>query len=320
MTLVIIIFIVVLITTAGFASLLTRSLHQRDVTQIKDRLTGRIRLPKALKQTQLIKSEGQERKKLGEWLLGTNLETRLRDYIEQGGLAWEPAQLVHASLFLALIGFNVFWYVIPKGEKISPVGALAGAVAPFALIYQKREKRMAKIETQFPEALEFVARAMRAGHAFSVSLEMLHKEFPEPISGEFRRTFEEQNLGLPLEVALEKLGKRVPLLDVHFFVSAVLLQKRTGGNLAELLDNLAYLIRERFKLRGQIRAISAHGRISGLVLSMIPMTVAILMFYTNPDYIMFFITDPIGKIMMVSCIGLQALGFIAIRKIVDIGV
>jgi tight adherence protein B len=161
---------------------------------------------------------------------------------------------------------------------------------------------------------------MRAGHAFSVSLEMLHKEFPEPISGEFRRTFEEQNLGLPLEVALEKLGKRVPLLDVHFFVSAVLLQKRTGGNLAELLDNLAYLIRERFKLRGQIRAISAHGRISGLVLSMIPMTVAILMFYTNPDYIMFFITDPIGKIMMVSCIGLQALGFICIRKIVDIGV
>ena len=320
MGLVIVIFVVVLLTTAGFAMLLTRSLHQRDVTQIKDRLTGRIRLPKALKQTQLIKAEGQEKKKLGEWLLGSNLETRLRDYIEQGGLAWEPAQLVHASLFLALIGFNICWYVIPKGEKISPVGAIVGAAAPFVLIYQKREKRMAKIEAQFPEALEFVARAMRAGHAFSVSLEMLHKEFPEPISGEFRRTFEEQNLGLPLEVALEKLGKRVPLLDVHFFVSAVLLQKRTGGNLAELLDNLAYLIRERFKLRGQIRAISAHGRISGLVLSMIPMTVAILMFYTNPDYIMFFITDPIGKIMMVTCIGLQALGFICIRKIVDIGV
>src|SRR5262249_56836483 len=111
-------------------------------------------------------------------------------------------------------------------------------------------------EEQFPEALEFVSRAMRAGHAFSVSLEMLYKEFPEPLSGEFRRTFEEQNLGLPLEVALEKLGQRVPLIDVHFFVSAVLLQKRTGGNLAEWLDNLAYLIREPIKLRCTIVAIS----------------------------------------------------------------
>jgi tight adherence protein B len=192
--------------------------------------------------------------------------------------------------------------------------------APFFFIYQKRNMRLRAFEAQFPDALEFVARAMRTGHAFSVSLEMLHKEYSPPLGSEFRRTFEEQNLGLPLEVALERLGKRIPLLDVKFFVSSVLLQKRTGGNLAALLDNLAYLIRERFKLRGRIRAISAHGRISGLVLSMIPLAVAILMFYTNPDYVLFFLDDPDGKMMMVTCIILQFLGFVSIRKITDIGV
>ena len=317
---VIVVFAVVLLTTIGCSLVLSRTMHKRDVDQIKDRLTGRVKVSKALKHTQLIKAEESTRKKLGEWLLGGDLQGRLRDYIEQGGLRWEPAQLVHASLFLALVGFNAFWYLVPRGKPIAPAGMIIGALVPFAIIYQKREKRLAKIEEQFPESLEFVARAMRAGHAFSVSLDMLHKEFPEPISSEFRRAFEEQNLGLPLEVALEKLGKRVPLIDVHFFVSAVLLQKRTGGNLAELLDKLAYLIRERFKLRGQVRAISAQGRMSGLVLSMIPMTVAILMFWTNPDYILFFVNDPTGKIMLVACICLQFLGFVTIRKIIDIEV
>jgi tight adherence protein B len=315
-----IVFLVVLVTTVLFVTVFSRSMHKRDVEQIKDRVTGKVRTAKALKQTQLIKAEDSEKKKLASMLLGGDLEGRLRTYLEQGGLPWEPAQLVHASLFLCLIFFNLFWYVVPHGKPISAVGAFIGAALPFAVVYQKREKRLAKIEEQFPESLEFVARAMRAGHAFSVALEMLHKEFPEPISGEFRRTFEEQNLGLPLEVALEKLGQRVPLLDVHFFVSAVLLQKRTGGNLAELLENLAYLIRERFKLRGQVRAISAHGRISGLVLSSIPMAVAIIMFFTNQDYIMFFVNDPTGKILLVACVSLQFLGFLTIRKIIEIEV
>ena len=139
---------------------------------------------------------------------------------------------------------------------------------------------------------------MRAGHAFSVSLEMIYREFAEPVSGEFRRTFEEHNLGLPIEVALQSLAKRVPSLDVHFFVSAVLLQKRTGGNLAEILDKLAYVIRERFKLRGRIRAVSAHGRMTATSLSCIPIAVAVLMFYTNPDYVKFFFTDDVGNIML----------------------
>ena len=146
--------------------------------------------------------------------------------------------------------------------------ALVAAALPSLYVIRKRKARLHKFEELFPETLEFVSRSMRAGHAFSVSLEMIHREFPEPMSGEFRRTFEEHNLGLPIEVALQKLAKRVPSLDVHFFVSAVLLQKRTGGNLAEILDKLAYVIRERFKLRGRIRAVSAHGKMTATALSL----------------------------------------------------
>src|ERR1700691_5942215 len=161
---------------------------------------------------------------------------------------------------------------------------------------------------------------MRAGHAFSVSLEMIHREFPEPLSSEFRRTFEEHNLGLPIEIALQKLAVRVPSLDVHFFVSAVLLQKRTGGNLAEILDKLAYVIRERFNLRGKIRAISAHGRMTVIALSCIPIGVAVLMFYTNPDYVKFFFQDDVGNIMMGSAIALQIAGFFIMKQITKIEV
>jgi tight adherence protein B len=172
----------------------------------------------------------------------------------------------------------------------------------------------------FPEGLEFLARSMRAGHAFTVSLELIHSEFRDPLASEFRRVFDEQNLGLPLEVAFQKLAERVPLMDVRFFVSAVLLQKRTGGNLAELLDKLAYLIRERFKLRGRIRAISAHGRMTGTVLSLIPVAVGLIMSWINRDLIMFFFTDELGKLMLGAALGLQLLGYLIIRKIVAIEV
>jgi tight adherence protein B len=161
---------------------------------------------------------------------------------------------------------------------------------------------------------------MRAGHAFSVSLEMIHREFQEPVSGEFKRTFEEHNLGLPLETALEKFAVRVPSLDVHFFVSAVLLQKRTGGNLAEILDKLAYVMRERFKLRGRIRAVSAHGRMTATALSAIPIAVAVLMFFTNPEYVEFFFSDEVGNIMLGAGVFLQIVGYLIMKKIVNIEV
>jgi len=199
------------------------------------------------------------------------------------------------------------------------VGAVCGLL-PLLFLRRKRKSRMARFETQFPDALEFVSRSMRAGHAFSVSLEMLHQEFPDPLGGEFKRTFDEQNLGLPMDVALEKLGRRIHMIDVQFFVSAVLLQKRTGGNLAEILDKLAGLIRERFKLRGQIRTISAQGRMSGAVLTAIPIVVGCIMFYVNPEHMRFFSDDPYGTWMAGLAVGFQILGFLVIRKIVNIEV
>ena len=320
MTLFMIFFVFLAVVMVLTVVIANSRLKKREIDQMKTLVAGKS-TSKKRDETSLIKGEGSEKRDVfAQYVLGKDLTEKLRDYIEQAGMDWDPARTVYLSLLLAVIGFNLFWYVIPRGQTISAIGVICGAGAPFLFLQQKRKKRLSAFEAQFPDALEFVARAMRSGNAFSVSLELLHKEYAAPLADEFRRTFDEQNLGLPLEVALERLGTRVPLLDVHFFVSAVLLQKRTGGNLASLLDNLAYLIRERFKLRGRIRAVSAHGRISGLVLSMIPLTVGVLMFYTNPSYVLFFFDDPDGKILMAVCIVLQFLGFVSIRKIVNLGV
>jgi len=317
-------FAAVVLITAGGYFLLDSRLRRSDVDQIKSRLLGNAGGAAKRKDATpaLMRKEdaGKDRMVL-ELLRRFQVRHRLQRLLEQAGLRWPVARLARLVLIGVLVGFASAWYLLPA--PLNRVAFLTGPAAgalPVLYVSRKSKKRLHKFEEQFPEGLEFVARAMRAGHAFSVSLEMLHKEFDEPLAGEFRRTFDEQNLGLPLEVALEKLAGRIPLLDVQFFVSAVLLQKRTGGNLAEVLDKLAYLIRERFKLRGRIRAISAHGRMTGMALSMIPGAVAVLMFYVNPPYVMFFLHDPTGQLMMAGAIGLQLAGYGVIHKIVSIEV
>lgn len=321
----IVFFLVLTLFMIGAILSVNNFMRKREVNEMKDLVSGKSTKGKSKANPagggSLLKNEKlSPRDLIAQTFLGQNLNQRLRDYIEQAGMDWDPARTLYMSAILGVGGFNLFWYVIPRGQMISPIGAIVGLGIPFFILWRKRTQRMYAFEEQFPDALEFVARAMRTGHAFSVSLEMLYKDFGAPLSDEFKRTFDEQNLGLPLEVALERLGTRVPLLDVRFFVSAVMLQKRTGGNLATLLDNLAYLMKERFKLRGKIRAISAHGRISGLVLSMIPICVGIMMFFTNDEYVLFFFDDPDGKIMMAVTIILQLLGFISIRKLTDLGI
>jgi len=248
------------------------------------------------------------------------LGPKLATLMEQAGLNWPPARLIQLTIMTVGSVTAMGWLFLPVPKLLVVGVALAAGCLPWVFVYRKRKARLHKFEELFPETLEFVSRSMRAGHAFSVSLEMIHREFPEPVSGEFRRTFEEHNLGLPIEVALQKLSKRVPSLDVHFFVSAVLLQKRTGGNLAEILDKLAYVIRERFKLRGRIRAVSAHGKMTATALSCIPIAVAVLMFYTNADYVKFFFTDDVGQIMLGSAVALQLIGYGIMQKIVKIEV
>jgi len=249
------------------------------------------------------------------------LKESVESMLETAGLKWGAAGLLHRSAG-ACLGASLAIMAL-TGNSLPLATAAAGllaALVPVKLAQRKARARVRKFEEQFPDCLEFIARSMRAGHAFSVSLEMVHKEFGEPLAGEFRRTFEEQNLGQPLDIVLKKLGHRIPSLDVQFFVSAVLLQKRTGGNLAELLDKLAHIIRERFKLRARIRSISAQGLMSGRILASIPAAVGALMFVVNPQYARFFVDDPMGHELLAGALGLQVVGYLIIRKIVTIEV
>ena len=249
------------------------------------------------------------------------LKQTAQRWLDTADLGWGAAGLIHRAISGFLAGFLLLTFLI---RRVEPLWAFAAgvlmAILPFIYVRKKAHSRVYKFEEQFPDCLEFIARSMRAGHAFSVSLDLVHREFSDPLAGEFRRTFEEQNLGQPLEIVLKKLGQRIPSMDVHFFVSAVLLQKRTGGNLAELLDKLAHIIRERFKLRSRIRSISAQGVMSGRIIAAIPAAVGGMMFVVNRTYAMFFVDDPMGRKLLAAALSLQLIGFLIIRKIVRIEV
>ena len=202
----------------------------------------------------------------------------------------------------------------------SAATALVAALLPYVYVTVVRKKRLASFEEQFPEALDFLARAMRAGHAFSIALEMLSEESPQPLGQEFRKVFNEHNLGLPIETALQNLSSRVPLLDVSFFVSSVLLQRETGGNLSEILNKLALIIRERFKLKGAVRAASAHGRITGTILTLMPIVLMFGLLVVAPGYLQGMAKDPDGRVLIAICIVAIILGHFLIKKIVNIKV
>lgn len=241
--------------------------------------------------------------------------------LETAGLKWGAAGLLHRSIGMFLLGFLAVTLAAHNAQLALALaaGSLLSA-GPLWYVRRRARRRVGRFEEQFPDCLEFLSRSMRAGHAFSVALEIVHQEFADPLASEIRRTFEEQNLGQPLDVVLRKLAERIPSQDVDFFVSAVLLQKRTGGNLADLLDKLAYIIRERFKLRARIRAVSAQGLMSGRILAAIPAGVGTLMFLVNPRYARFFVDDAAGHAMMAGSLGLQLVGYLIICNIVKIEV
>jgi tight adherence protein B len=256
---------------------------------------------------------------LGAWLPKLFNQESLRRKLERAGKPADPASTLRAcALCAAVAGIGSLFLLSGIGCLAAIPVALAFGYLPLWNLGRKVRKRLHKFEGQFPDGLEFIARSMRAGHAFSVALEMLHREFDDPMAGEFRRTFEEQNLGMPLDMALGKLAERIPLLDVKFFASAVQLQRKTGGNLTEILDKLALLIRERYQLRGKIRAVSAHGRMTGKALSSIPVFVGVLMCIVNKEYAAFFSQTLDGRLMIGGAVVLQIIGYLVIQKIVVI--
>jgi tight adherence protein B len=200
------------------------------------------------------------------------------------------------------------------------MGAILGGLLPYSFASYRRTKRFQKFEELFPEAIDTLARAVRAGHAFTTAVELIANEIGEPVASEFRKLFEEQKFGLPVRDALLNLTDRVPLVDVKFFVTAVMLQRETGGNLAEILDNLSYVIRERFKIMRQVRVYTAQGRLTMLLLMALPPIIIIVMRIMNPSFIEPLFTDPMGHALIVGGITLQTIGYFVIRKVIQIQV
>ena len=210
--------------------------------------------------------------------------------------------------------------ILTKNPAIAWAALVIGALIPYAFVSYRRQKRFEKIEELFPEAIDTLARAVRAGHAFTTALEMISNEISEPLASEFRKLYEEQKFGMPVRDALMNLTERVPLVDVKFFVTAVMLQRETGGNLAEILDNLSYVIRERFKIQRQVRVHTAQGRLTMALLMAMPPTVVAVLYTFSPDFVRPLFYDPFGHILLVFAITLQTVGYFVIRKIIKIQV
>ncbi len=242
----------------------------------------------------------------------------VQEQLQQAGLSWKSTQLITAMGLMAIPGLGLG--LLLGGPLAGIAGTAVFAMLPYVYVRKKRTKRLERLEEQFPDALDFLARSMRAGHAFSISLEMVGEEMPEPLALEFRTLFNEQNLGAPLDIALRNFTNRVPLLDCRFFTSSVLLQKQTGGNLSEILSRLAYVIRERFRLKGQVKAASAHGRLTAGILTVLPLATMFGLLVVAPGYLQGMAADPDGKKMIAGAVVAQILGNYCIKKIIRIKV
>ena len=245
--------------------------------------------------------------------------SNLQDFLQQAGLTIRAGNLIMLSgVSAAILAFIVLF--LGQAPVIAAVAAIIGSFLPYSYVSFRRNQRFKKFEELFPEAIDTLARAVRAGHAFTTALEMISDEVAEPISTEFRILFEEQKFGLPVRDALMNLTERVPLVDVKFFVTAVMLQRETGGNLAEILDNLSYVIRERFKILRQVRVYTAQGRLTMMLLMAMPPIIVLVMMSISPGFIRPLFTDPMGHILIELGIILQTVGYFVIRRVIHIQV
>ena len=246
-----------------------------------------------------------------------DLSDPIQRLIEEAGLKMTVGAFVLMVAVSAIAGMVAVWMLTGLWFAALFVGLLTGAL-PVLYVRRKRTVRLQTFEEQFPEAIDLISRALRAGHALTTGLGMVADEIPAPVGPEFRRLYDEQNFGMSLPDAMRAMAKRVPVLDARFFVTAVLTQRESGGNLSEVLDNLASVMRERFKLKRQIRVISAHGRISAWVLSLLPPVLAGILFLLSPAFMRVLWEDPLGVRLVLAAIVLQVTGTIIISRIVRI--
>jgi len=241
----------------------------------------------------------------------------LRRTLDESGLSLTLGIVVLASLFAALVVYAAV-ALITGVPWLAGIAAVGTAFIPYTLLKFAAGRRVRQFEDQFPQAIDLIASALRAGHALTTGLSMVSDEVADPMGAEFRLLYDHQNYGMPLPDALKAFGKRVPLLDARFFITAVMTQREAGGNLAEVLDNLSALIRERSRVKRQVRVASAHGRITGWVLSMMPPAMAVVLLVIAPAHMRDFVNDPLGVRMIIGAAVLQIIGIVAIRRIIRV--
>jgi tight adherence protein B len=245
---------------------------------------------------------------------------KLQGYIHQAGMVTRPAKIILWSAVLGAGAYLLFARILSHYVLLAIIAGILATMLPISVLWFRRRRRLRQFEERFPETLDLLGRAVRTGHAFTTGLEMVAKESPEPVAGEFRKTFEEQNFGLPLRDALINMTERVPLVDVRFFVTALLVQKETGGNLAEILDELSRVIRDRFRIYREVQVKTAQGRLTAMILVSLPLAMMAVLEAFNPAYMRGLFDDPLGPTILGIAAALQVVGSLMLWKIVHIEV
>jgi tight adherence protein B len=312
-------FVAVIALITGAYWLFVERLEQAEGVELRNRLkqstaTVAPKKSRLLRPLEQFSSVGA----LNSWLtkFGGISQPLQRD-ITQAGLKITVSTLLLSSLSLAFAAYLIVRFVMFSSMLAMAAGA-AALFIPFMFVRRARNKRLRKFEEHFPEAVDLLGRSLRAGHAFTTGVLMAAEEIPSPVGDEFKRLYDQQNFGMSLPDALHGFAARIPLIDARFFATAVLTQRETGGNLGEVLDNLASVIRERFKVKRQVRVLTAHGRITGWILAGFPPALAAVMFAIAPEHMKLLINDPLGVQMIVGALTLQIIGTMIIRKLVNI--
>lgn len=256
---------------------------------------------------------------LNRLMMNLSWTPRVQSFITQAGLKTKAGKILLLSAVLGLAAYILADHFLGYAIAAGVIGLLA-TTFPLMVVAWKRKRRMRRFEERFPEALDLLGRAVRAGHAFTTGLEIVSKESAEPVAGEFRTCFEEQNFGLPMRDALLNMAERIPLVDVRFFVTALLVQKETGGNLAEILDELARVIRDRFRIYREVQVKTAQGRLTAVILIALPILMLIALEMVNPSYVRVLFNDPLGSTLLGVAAVMQLIGSIVIWRIVHIEV
>ena len=317
---IVLVFAVVFGVVVGAFWLFVQRPEQRSTAALRRRLKGEMEAEGEPAADALVERQPKHDRRRLEGIAahaGGGVLRYLAVQIERADMDMPPGRLLAVAGIVGVAAAILLAWISPLWAVTVPLGLAAGWL-PIAFVRYRAERRVRKFEEQFPEAIELMARALRAGHAMTTGLALVAEELPDPVGSEFRLVYDRQNFGMSMPDALRHLAERVPLLDARFFVTAVLTQRESGGNLAEILDNLGDVIRQRFRVKRQIRVVTAHARLTGWVLTFIPVVIGLAMSVVAPDNILTLIEDPLGIQLMAAAFVLWLLGFLTIRRLTDV--